>query len=91
MIAAKSSYLKAREHTLNSNKKKLKLNAYMMRVFWTKAVIVQGIQEDVIAGFVYKMNGSEKPLQGKNVLRNSFPCYERNEFWSQQSLFLWFK
>ena len=45
-----------------------------------KAVIVQGIQEDMMAGFLEQNERVRKAtFKGKNVLRNSFPCHEWDE------------
>ena len=53
----------ARKYTNLQQKEVGKLNAYMDEsISGQKAVIVQGIQEDVIAGLLSKMNGFEKPL-----------------------------
>ena len=63
----------ARKYTNLQQKEVGKLNAYMDEsISGQKAVIVQGIQEDVIAGFVEQNERVRKAtFKGKNVSGNS--------------------
>ena len=63
----------ARKYTNLQQKEVGKLNAYMDEsISGQKAVIVQGIQEDVIAGLLSKMSVFERPLSREECSQEFF-------------------
>ena len=69
----------ARKYTNLQQKEVGKLNAYMDEsISGQKAVIVQGIQDDIVAGFVEQ--NEQGNFQRENVLRHPLSSYEWDEF-----------